>query len=166
MFKKYFHFIIFFFLCLLSFPAQAKEFRDIHRLNKPSSAAEAGYGEVIKPVEKSVIEDAVNQVFSKYNTSEFDSLLAKSFYNKDLLTDAIDSQVPRDAAIRVLGIRGMETLGQTVEVQPGSHVNKLVSTVSVTVQAQMEFNNASGFQRREGVNELILRITQDIPPQQ
>lgn len=149
--------VIFLFVHFLTFPAHAKEFRDIHRLNTPSSAEKAGYGKVIKPLSRSTVEAAVDQVFSKYNTSEFGSMLADSFYNKDLLTNAIDSKVPRDAKIRVLGMQGVETLGQTIQA------NKLVSTVSVTVKAQMEFNNTSGFQRREGTNELLLKITQDAP---
>ncbi len=160
--KILFPLLIFIWIFPLSVVHAAKEFRDIQRLNHPSSA-DTESGKIIKPVESSVVEAAVQEVFSKYNTSKFESLLADSFYNKSLLTDAIDSKVPRDAVMRVLGIRGTQTLGQTIEVQPESNFNKLVSTVSVTVNAQMEFNNASGFQRREGTNEMILKITQDIP---
>ena len=163
MMKQFFGFILFIFVYFLSGPVHAKEFRDIHRLNKPSSAEKEGYGKIIKPLEKSVVEAAVGEVFSKYNTPDFGSLLADSFYNKNLLTNAVDSKVPRDATIRVLGMQGMETMGQTIQSRAGSNSQKLVSIVSVTVKAQMEFNNSSGFQRREGTNELLLKITQDAP---
>ena len=144
------------FISLFSLPVEAREFRDIQRLNKPSADGITN-GKIIKPVEKTVVESVVEKIFNSYNTPEFDSLLSKNFYNKDRLTTAIDEKVPKDAAMRVLGIRGVETLGQTLQG------NRLVSTVSVTVKAQMEFNNASGFQRRESTNELILKITQDAP---
>ena len=154
--------VVFFLIQFLSLPAHAKEFRDIQRLKKPEVEGEAA--KIIQPVESAVVEQAVEEVFSKYNTPEFEALLSKGFYNKDRLTTAIDEKVSRDATMRVLGIRGIETLGQTIQAD-SSGVNKLVSTVSVTVRSQMEFSNSSGFQRRDGTNELILRITQDAPVQ-
>ena len=156
--------IIFFLIQFLSLPSHAKEFRDIQRLNKPAEGVDGESTKIIQPVENAVVEQAVEEVFSKYNTPEFETLLSDGFYNKDRLTTAIDEKVPHDATMRVLGVRGIETLGQTIQVD-SSGANKLVSTVSVTVRSQLEFSNSSGFQRRDGTNELILRITQDAPAQ-
>lgn len=145
-------------------PAQAREFRDIKPIAVPTQAVETQAAQVFKPVERELVEQAVDEIFSSYNTPQMASVLGDDFYDKSRLLDAVNEQVPRDAQLRVLAVRAVNTLSQEVRSDPAGGPDRLVSTVTVTVRAQMEFNDSTGFQRREGTNELTLRINQPMKP--
>ena len=86
-------------------------------------------------------------------------LLGNEFYDRSQLNDAMNTKVPRDAQLSLLGIQGVRTLDQQFKDSPSGKL--LVSTVSVTASTQMTYNDpTNGYQRREGVNEYILRIKQ------
>ena len=87
-------------------------------------------------------------------------MLADNFYDKSRLADALTTNVPRDARLRVVAIQGMQTLNQYLQNTP-SGVEQRVSRVSVTVSTQVEYNDPqSGFRHLDGSNEYILRITE------
>jgi len=90
------------------------------------------------------------------------SVLGDEFFDKSRLSDAMNAKVPRDARLSVLAIQDVQTLGQKTADSPSGRL--LVSTVSVTAKTQLTFNDpANGYQRREGVNEYIIRIKQRAP---
>ena len=139
----------------------AREFRQVIPLLPPGSKPNLSYapsGQIIKPVEPKVIDAAVKTICDSYNTPAFAEKLSANFYDAAKLNDSITENVSRDAKLRVVALRNSHILSQTIEG------NQLVSHVSVTVQSQLEFNNASGFQQRDGTNELILKITQKVSP--
>ena len=145
----------------------AREFRDIHIISAPALPGEEASQptQVFQPVDRKVVDEVVRKVFAQYNTLELGENLANEFYDKERLLDAVSEQVPRDAQVRVLSVQGVETFDQEIQPDPSGGLDWLVSVVSVTVRAQMEFNDPTGgFQRREGTNELILRISQPMIP--
>jgi len=90
------------------------------------------------------------------------SVLGDAFFDKSRVSDAMNAKVPRDARFEVLAIQDVQTFGQKTMDSPSGKL--LVSTVSVTARAQLTFNDpVGGYQRREGVNEYILRIKQRAP---
>ncbi|MCP5041853.1 MAG: hypothetical protein GY944_12560, partial [bacterium] len=97
------------------------------------------------------------EIYDAYNTPELAEHLADDFYDGQRLVDSIDAQVPRDARMRVLAIQAPQTLSQRREQGPSGDV--LVSTISVSVRAQLEYSDPRrGFQRLEGTSELVIRI--------
>lgn len=142
-------------------PALAQEVRQFNRIPTPQAAPALPPGAraltVARPVSPRQVEEAVQRVATAWNTPLLGPLLAENFYDKQRLLDSLSVQVPRDAKLRVLGVQGIQTLGQYV--QPGEHGEQLVSRVSVTVRTQIEFNDpGSGLRRLEGDNELILLV--------
>lgn len=116
----------------------------------------------ITPLTREQVAPLVKQVMSSWNTDRLDKMLGKNFYDRSRLTDAVDRVVPRDAILRVQSVQGVQTLQQYIV--PGEEGDKLVSIVSATIRTQLEFNDpTNGFQRRPGVNEFILRVTQALP---
>ena len=139
-------------------PASATEFRVLQPIATPGGGLAAA-GPVLRPVGRETVEAAAREIFARYNTPDLAAALAGEFFDAERLADAVTRAVPRDARMRVLSVQGAQTLGQAVR---GS---ALVSTVSAVVRAQLEFNDpVRGFQRREGTNELLLRIREPLEP--
>ncbi|MGH8672243.1 MAG: hypothetical protein ACREUA_09485 [Burkholderiales bacterium] len=116
------------------------------------------------PIERSVVEKAVRDIYQSWNrTGQMENALSADFYDRTRVFDAIDEEVPRDARITILSIQGIQTLTQQIAPEPRGDYNKLLSRVSVTVRAEVTFNSSSGFQRREGLNELILDFVHRLP---
>lgn len=126
--------------------------------NPPAPAPEATV-----PVDRALVEKGIQQVLSAWNKGDLDKHVSKELFDKTRLLDNIQTKVPRDAVIRLLGMQGVQTLGQRSKVDP-KHPGRslMVSTVSITAQTQINFNEPGrGYQRVEGTNEFILKITQE-----
>ena len=138
--------------------AHAAEFRDIRPILAPGGVEGAATGPVEKPVDRATAEAAARTVMASWNTPEMEAALAESFVDRERLLDAMSERVPFDAELQVLGVQGVQTLGQQVEG------GRRVSTVTVTVRAELRFEDpAAGLVRREGTSELLLRISQPVP---
>ncbi|MBT7950798.1 MAG: hypothetical protein HN764_04180 [Gammaproteobacteria bacterium] len=146
---------------------QARQFRQVVPIataKKIKSALPDGAVAIkqAKELEKGQITEAVNQVLSKWNSGDLEQVLSDDFFDKSRLTDAVDSIVPRDAALRVQSVQGVQTLQQYI--MPTDEGDTMVSIVSATVNTQLEFNDpASGLVRLPGVNEFVLKVTQPAP---
>ena len=141
--------------------AVAGEFRHKQPIPTPLTTPSGGQGEpVVHPVDRALVEAAVETVFAKYNTPEFRQVLSKDFFNATRLGDAIYEKVPRDAIIRVLAVENIQGLEKRLILSPSGDPAFFTSIVSVTVFAQMEFTNTETgqFVSREGRNESILLI--------
>jgi hypothetical protein len=143
----------------------AQEFRALRPIATPAVAPPptgARPAASFVPVDHHAVEEATRGIFAKWNTPEFESTLAETFFDRTRLQDALETAVPRDARLRLLSVQGVQTLEQQVlSDATGLPINTVVSTVSATVRLQAEFNDPfRGFQTREGVNELILRVTE------
>lgn len=147
--------------------AHAQEVRQLNRIAVPDAVQKLPPGAralaTPLPVPPERIDEAVQAVVAAWNTPKLAPLLADYFYDKSRLLDALNTQVPRDAKLRVLSIQGMQTLLQYVQKNEGG-VEQLKSRVSVTLRTQVEYNDAqTGFQRLDGTNEVILLITEAAP---
>jgi len=142
----------------------ASEFRSFRPILTPASVPKAGALAAtlrpgIKPVSRKLAEKAVGKIIAAWNGNHIGSVLGDEFFDKSRLSDAMNSKVPRDAQLEILAIQDVQTLQQKIADSPSGKL--LVSRVSVTVRTQLTFNDPrNGYQRREGVNEYIMRIKQ------
>jgi len=155
-------------VCLaLAVTAGAQELRQFNPIigpgvNAPLPAGARPVRDFV-PVPRQAVESGVRRVLDAWNTPQFEQKLSENFYDKARLGDALDTLVPRDAKIRVLGVQGIQTLSQHVVADPSGLFDTYVSRVSATVRTQVEFSSPqSGFQTRDGTNEIILRVTQRV----
>jgi len=113
----------------------------------------------IQPVETEAVKQAVRDLVAAWNTPEIGDKLGGQFYDKERLLDSFAERVPRDADLRVLGIRNVQVMQQYMQSNPNGGAAR-TSIVSVAALTQIEFNHPTdGFQRIEGVNELIFEVT-------
>ncbi len=150
-------------LALLMLTAQAGEFRSIRPIPVRAPQAEATAGP-IRPVPRPVVVKALKQVLSAWNTPRLREKLSERFYDAERVADAVDSVVPRDASIRLLGVRDVQTYEQKVITDPQRGNRRYrVSTVSVVAETQVEFNDPrQGFRRLRGVNEYLLEVREPL----
>lgn len=157
-------------VCLISgivYSVQARQFRlfnpiaspEAPTVNLPEGAIEAVQ---LEPLEREFIDEAVKEAIAQWNTPGMAETLAEEFYDSSRLLDAMGTIVPRDAALRVQSVQGVQTLQQyNVSGDDGQEVK--VSVVSVTVRTQLEFTSPqTGFVRLPGVNEFILEVEQPV----
>jgi len=142
--------------------SSASEFRAFQPILTPSVVPENGSSlaqNKVKPISQTEAEKAVKKLIAAWNKKDLDGVLGDEFYDKSRLNDAMNGAAPRDAELSLLAIQNTQTLQQYVLDSPSGKL--LVSTVSITVKTQLTFNDpAAGYQRREGVNEYIIRIKQ------
>lgn len=148
-------------------PASAQTFRSIQPIPVPDAqlrqAIQQGAqlrGAAIpgmRQIPREVVEEAVRRIYAAYNTPDFRQYLSERFYDPDRLLMAIDEKVPREATLRLVSINSAQTVSmQRTKDEQGRGVTE--SLVLVVVRAQMEFNSAQGFQRRDGEQEIVLRF--------
>ncbi len=143
----------------------ASEFGGFNPIAVPESGVAGGAPvEVMQPVDPRLVHKAVAQLVETYNLQGLENFLSPTFFNRSRLLDNIGNQIPRDARLRVLSIQGIQTLNQSIRRQEGQTPLR-VSTVSVTVRTQLQFNNpTTGFDRRDGTNEWIFTVYQVVKP--
>jgi hypothetical protein len=150
-------------LAAAAFCATAQEFRAINPIRAPRAQLPAGAQRVVpqKPVPREKVEAAVAKVTAAWNTPELERVLAQDFYDRTRLLDNLASKAPRDARLRVVGIQGVQLLDQYIRPATAQNPYRaMVSQLSVTVRTQIEFNDATGFQRLDGTNEFIIDLTE------
>jgi hypothetical protein len=151
--------IIFLFVAL---PLYASEFRRVKRIAKPGPLPE-GAIEVkqVTQLPRQVVIEAVEKVTAAWNTTGMGNMLDDNFYDKSQFQESMASgeKVPYDAKLSILGIESIQTVNQHIE--KGKDGTKLiVSTITVTVRTQIEFNDPThGYQRLSGTNDLVMNIT-------
>lgn len=160
-------FITLFGFALLGFtlPADAREFRAIKPISAMAIIPEGAQPpQEFKPVPTELVDQAVEQLMEAWGTPQMQDYLSKNFFDKDRLTDVIDTLVPRDALVRVLSVQGIQTVQQWEEVAPNDPQTMLrVSRVSVVVRTQLEFTNVDGvLETKPGTTEYILKFKQRI----
>ena len=142
--------------------AAAQEGRAFNPIARPAARAALPSGAVRvsppRPIPRERIESAMASVASAWNERRVNDVLSRDFPRGQELADAMQTKVPRDAALRILAIQGWQVHDQYV-LGPN-----LVSKVSVTLRTQVEFNDPSGgFQARDGTNEYLVTITDPRP---
>ncbi|RME32891.1 MAG: hypothetical protein D6786_09245 [Gammaproteobacteria bacterium] len=157
------HFVLAITAMVLAGNLQARQFRQLAPIATPRQAATLPEGAVpvatVRAVPRNRVETLLRGVLAKWNTGQMAQTLSPEFFDRTRLLDAVDGLAPRDATLRLLSLQGVQTL-QQYELD-----GKQVSIVSATARTQLEFNSpASGFVRRQGVNEFILKITSPAGP--
>lgn len=160
--------VMLFVLCFMNM-SSARQFRLITPIVSPQETTAqlpAGAKPVkdIQPLSRQEAEPLVRKVIEQWNTSGMASTLSERFYDKSRLMDVMDTGVPRDARLRIQGIRGIQTLQQYIQPSTDGSRDSIVSIVSATVQTQLEYNSNTGFKRLQGTNEFILKVTTAAPP--
>lgn len=147
---------------LLVSPVLAQDIRAYRAITTPEATPE---GTV--PVEQPEVIDAqaaraaAEDVLAAWEDGQLDNVLAPDFQDRQRLLDSMVEDVPQDAEIRVLGIRGVQTV-QQFEGQGPTGRREITSIVSLTADTQIEFNDpARGFRQLRGQNEFFLRITEE-----
>jgi len=139
----------------------AGELRCINLIPRPGRIEKGAIPrERIRPVPRQDVVKAVKEMFSTWNNGNLGKYLSDDFYDKARLLDNMYEEVPRDARIRLLSVGETQTMSQREEIIPNG--KRIISTVSVIADTQVEFNDPQrGFRRLEGKNEYILRITEE-----
>ncbi len=120
--------------------------------------------ETVKQWKRSEIEPMVREILSKWNTPAMAETLGKEFYDADRLLDTLNTVAQRDAVLRLQSIQGIQTVQQYIVPNPDDVGGDMISIVSATFKAQLEFNSSTeGFVRRVGTIELLLKITTAAP---
>lgn len=104
------------------------------------------------PVPFQQVEAAMASVTRAWNERRLDPLLRPGYSRGQELQDALQTKVPRNAALRVVSIQGWQVLDQ---YRLGA---LLFSRLAVQVQTRLEFEDAAGFQARDGINTYVLTV--------
>jgi len=148
--------------------AEAREFRALRRIQRAVAEELPEGAERVatpKPVSTDSVRTAVGMLTGEWNGGGMEGSLHENFYDRDRLLDKMDEDVPRDASLKVIGVRNPRTISQyrTQGAEPG--VSVYTSRVSVTVHTQTRYNSPTqGFRKLDGVNEYILEITEEVRP--
>lgn len=145
--------------------AGAREFRAIKPINAMAALPDGAQApRQFAPVPNELVDQAVEKLMAAWGTPQMQDYLSKNFFDKDRLSDVIDTLVPRDALVRVLSVQGIQTVQQWEEVAPNDPQSMLrVSRVSVVVRTQLEFTNVDGvLETKPGTTEYILKFKQRI----
>jgi hypothetical protein len=152
-------------LSVAALQAQARGFRSIQPIARPGPVpAGATPVTAVQPIDRALVERAVHDVASAWNSGELSGLLADDFASRSRLLDTVAEVVPHDATLTILGIQAVSTLEQYRQAD-----GRRISTVSAVVRSQIEYNDpVAGFQRREGTGTWFFRVedtpTPDITP--
>lgn len=152
------------FLFTASMQAGSQEFRRIQPIASPSATDTpivegATKVKEIRAIDRQVVENTMQKIAESWNTPEMSKKLASSFYDKDRLMDSMNANAPVDARLRFLSVGSYRVLRQ--EIKPETDGDRLISRVSVIAKSQIEYNDpVNGFQRRQGEQEYIIKITQ------
>lgn len=160
-------------LKLMSFGqnAHARDFRSFNAIPKPGeNKGKARKALDLKlrnkllspiPVPDRLIRNGVRKITQAWNRRNLVSYLDEDFRDASFLRDDLIYDLPRDLKIRVLGIRGSQTLSQ--EFQQKREQTWLVSHVAVSVRTQLEFNAVdTGYQKLQGEQEWVLKVEQSV----
>lgn len=155
---KYALILLTFCFLMTSGEATAREFRVINAIPAPARLPDGAQAvEKVTPIDRKLIEGTVRKLAAAWNTQDLAKFLGEDFYDKNRLSDNINTFIQRDGKLSILGIQGQQTLQQFE--QDG----KLVSRVSVIVNTQIEFNHpTAGFQRFPGRTELVFKVKQEL----
>lgn len=152
-------------LVALAAPTEAREFRAIKPINAATQIPEGAQPpQEFKPVPDVIVDQAVEKLMESWGTPQMQDYLSKNFFDKDRLSDVIDTLVPRDALVRILSVQGIQTVQQWEEPAPDDPSEMIrVSRVSVVVRTQLEFTNPDGvLETKPGTTEYILKFKQRV----
>ncbi|MEM7504318.1 MAG: hypothetical protein AAF417_19920 [Pseudomonadota bacterium] len=115
----------------------------------------------VAPVDPGKIDSALGKVAGAWNTESMNELLTDDYYDKSRFQDAMQTEVPKDARLRMNTFGAVQTLQQMIVDDGGQRVR--VSTVSAMANTQVEFNDPkNGSLVVPGTNELIFEVREPV----
>jgi hypothetical protein len=137
--------------------ALAQESRSINPIARPQGKVQLRNDGAVpinppQPVAREKVEAAIRRIAAAWSERKLDRVLSQQFSDRQRLIDALETKVPRDARLRVVGIQGWQVLDQH------RRGPRITSKLSVTVSTQVEFSDSSGYQVRPGTNVYIISI--------
>lgn len=157
--------LLFFFFCVLILPVHAfgQEMRAINPISTPARL-KIGGERVQKPTPLNVenVRSNVENLFNTWNNGDVTNVLSDNFYDKTRFGEAMQTNIPRDSKIKVMGMGSVQTLEQRIVTDPDGSKRK-VTLGSVNVNSQVEFNDPSkGFVRVPGTNEIVFEMSEKL----
>jgi len=151
-------------LLMISASGQAKQFRQIvpvlipDEMGKEELLNQLHYAQL--PVfDRNNITEAVAQITAAWAVEELGDWLSKDFINRQQLLATLTLDVPRDARIRIMGLRGQRVVSQQISTVEKGILRK--TKAIALVRTQIEFTDPShGFQRLTGELEFMLQFTE------
>jgi len=151
------------FIFFLSYVAEGQEMRSINLISTPAKLRIGG--EPVKqpvPLNTETVRSNVEGLLSKWNNGDVTNMLSDNFYDKTRFGDAMQTNIPRDSKIKVMGMGSVQTLEQRIVTDPDGSKRR-VTLGSVNVNSQVEFNDPNkGFVRVPGTNEIIFEMSEKL----
>jgi hypothetical protein len=153
-------------LLIFSFTAigtYAQEVRRIQPIKSPVTIEEPlaeGVQPVREPVpvDRQIVEKTMQAIANSWNSPDMIKMLGKNFYEKERLIDSMNTKAPVDARLRLLSVGSYRVINQGIKIDSAGEF--LISRISVIARTQVEYNDPqNGFQRRQGEQEYIIKIT-------
>jgi hypothetical protein len=148
---------------LLVLPVFGQEMRAINPVSTPARLRIGGEA-VEKPIPLNVetVRSNVERVFDTWNNGDVSNMLSDNFYDKARFGDAMQTDIPRDSKLKVVGMGAMQTLEQRIVTDPDG-TRRRVTLGSVNVNSQVEFNDPkNGFVRVPGTNEIVFEMSEKL----
>ncbi|MES9881087.1 MAG: hypothetical protein ABW185_09420 [Sedimenticola sp.] len=149
-------------LLIFSAASSAGQFRQILPIVTPEQMGDEERLNLLRysllPIfDRNNITEAVHQIAVAWGTGELGDWLSNNFLNRQRLLSTLTLDLPRDARIRILGIRGQRVTAQ--QVRPSDEGILRTTFAIALVQTQIEFTDPSqGFQRLTADVELALQF--------
>lgn len=162
--KKY---LMIFFLLSIALPGQAQEMRPWSPIrSKAALTAKLPPGakpvEPAQPLPSGTLARAAQEIAASWNSPDFEKRVSENFYDRQRLTDTMNTETAKDARLKVLNSHSASTLNQAIVPDPqGGHLR--VSNVSVILETRAEFNDPKqGFISAPGTNEMVMEVIEKI----
>jgi len=140
-YKSLIIFVLLLIIVLMASISYASEFRKITPIFSNQRSDDENINAVqIKPVDRSIVEAALQSLIDSWNQLNLEEKLSDEFYDKTLFLDTIQEKVPLDAQLRILSIESIRTINQYLESNSKDQII-IVSTVSALVRTQIEYTD-------------------------
>ncbi len=146
--------------------AETRRPAPIDRGEEPTAPGEAaGERELYVPVERDLVRRAVTRIVEAWNRRRLEAVLAPGFYDRERLIRALETDVPHDARLRLIALRDVMVLDQSLGMPHPDGSVPVVTQVLVEARTQITWNDPNlGFQRQDGVNEYRLTLRYRLQP--
>jgi len=157
--------LLVFVFCLLSLPfiAVCQEMRSVNPISTPARLKTGG--DIVRQpaaLNTETVRSNVENMFNSWNNGDVTNMLSDNFYDKTRFGEAMQTNIPRDSKIKVMGMGSVQTLEQRIVTDPDGSKRR-VTLGSVNVNSQVEFNDPSkGFVRVPGTNEIVFEMSEKI----
>lgn len=149
----------------ITFPVKtlAQEMRSINPVATPARLKVGG--EPVRqpePLKVETVRSNVDKLFNTWNNGDVTGMLSDNFYDRTRFGDAMQSNIPKDSKVKIMGMGAVQTLEQRIVTDPDG-TKRRVTLGSVNVNSQVEFNDPNkGFVRVPGTNEIVFEMSERI----